>query len=273
MKYNCLIRVVLLVGVLFVTSCEDKYNAGYQAGYHNAGGDYQRGYEAGRGVGIAEVQPQIKEAYDKGYAAGYTTGFEAARPGTGREPTGVWLYLTLGAAILGMAKIVISLVAFTLLLIFRSQNAYEIAAKAMVTSLSALFLFWLYNSLTIGFATTLDEIFLSAGAGSFLSKLAWGLVGGGGMYGFLWLLESLVKQTKGRRNLQAICIFISSFVAAVLTMFFFSLLRVPNLHAYLFFDLIFGVAIGGVIFIVRTVIRMGDHEAGETVASNPGSPR
>ncbi|MBM3744975.1 MAG: hypothetical protein FJW34_04170 [Acidobacteria bacterium] len=253
MKSIRLIGVVPFVGALFLAAC-----------------DYQRGYDAGREAGAAEVRAQIKNAYDEAYHAGYTAGFEAARPGTGRRPTGVWLYLTLGAAILGMAKIVVSLVVFTLLLILRSQNPYETAAKAIVTSLSALVLFWLSNSLTIGFSTTLDAIFLSAGAGNTLGKIVWGLIGAGGMYAFLRVLEYLIKHTEEHRNLQAICVFVSSFVAAVLTLFFFSFRRVPNLHVYLFFDLILGVAIGGVLFIVRTVIGMGDPKSTRTPWVYPG---
>lgn len=269
MAYFCrtLTLCLLWLGVFLLPACEPnkrditntpEYKAGYHSGYERGlteGNDFKRGYEAGREAGIAEARPQIlKEGYD----AGYADGFEAARPGTSGRPTGLWRFLILGAALLGVIKILGSLVLFTLIVILKSQNSYETTAKALVTSLSLIVIFWLSHSLTIGFSTTLEEIFLKGGAETTLGKIFWGTVGTLGMYVFLYTLEILVKRTQGHRNLQAICVFVSSFAALVLAPFFLSLHRVPNLQAYIFFDVILGVIIGGVLFIVRTVIRMGD---------------
>lgn len=266
---RALIACLISLGAFLLTGCEpsqrditntQEYKAGYEAGYKrglNEGNDFKRGYEAGRDAGIEEARPQIRK---EGYDIGYADGFDAARPGTSGRPTGLLRFLIIGAALLGMIKILGSLVVFTLIVIFKSQNSYETTAKFLVTTLSVIVLFWLSHSLTIGFSTTLEEIFLKGGAGSTLGKTLWGAVGAMGMYVFLYTLEMLVKRTKGHRNLQAICVFVSSFAALVLVPFFLSLYRVPNLQAYVFFDVILGVIIGGVLFIVRTVISMGDQQ-------------
>lgn len=215
--------------------------------------EYKAGYQSGLNEGL-----RIGDTYQHGYNDGYAEGFRAARPGRGGHLTGLWKYVAVVAAYIGMVKILGALIIFTLALIFESANGTEIFAKIFVSNLALIVLYWLSYSLTIGFSGALEGWLLRPGAEGGLEKIILGLFGAFGMYMFLWLLELLGEKTEGHRVVQSICIFASTFATAVLIGFFYALHKVPDIHIYLFFDVILGVVMGGVLFIVRTLLRLSD---------------
>lgn len=246
-RYVFLMYAILIVcSVALMTGCDspeiDRYSREFKSGY-------QEGYDKGLTEGN-----EFKQGYDKGYVE----GFESARPGSGGHPTGIWRILAIAASVLGLSKIILSLLIFTVYVVFRSETWHETTAKAIVTSLALLVLFWLSNSLTIGFTSTLDDLFLKAGAGNPIMKIVWGVLGIIGMYALLSVLWNVAKKIEGHPYFQAFCVFISTMCTTILIEFFVSLKRVPDLHRYLIYDLILGVVIGGILYIVKTVFNMGD---------------
>jgi hypothetical protein len=235
--------VILLIGLASGASCETD-SAAYQRG-HAVG--YQEGYQKGR-EGLDTERTQS-------YQDGFKAGFEAARPSAGTtKPAGVLGTVSIIVMILGMLKIIGSLVFFILILMMDSTLRSERIAKILATSLAALVVFWMSHISSVGVSERLANIVLKPAATTVVGKILSGVLAAALAWLALWLLERLVQASERKAELQTLLVFAASALVAVLIPFFVSLLSAPDINSYRFFDLIVGVVLGGVFWLVQRLL-------------------
>lgn len=184
-------------------------------------------------------------------------------------PTGVWRIVSNLVVLLGVLKIVLSLGIFTIRLIVDSKSESERWAKMVATSLGVLVVFWIVNSIFVGFTRPIEQYLLSPASTSPIGKLLSGMLAG-----FLtWLsfrcLEILVISLYGHRYLQTLFAFASSACLATIAPVLLSFYSVSNVNAYHFFDVIFGVVIGGFAWIIHSLLwedSLADNEGAKHAA-------
>ena len=219
--------------------CSDTSN--YNAGYAN-------GFVQGR---AASDSAQRASGYEEGFRA----GFAEARPGSlGSVPTGVWKVVSILIAVLGILKIVGSLVLFTVILIVRGRSDLERFAKMLATTLGVIIVFWITNSLTNGFAKTFSDIALSPAGTSPGAKTSAGIIAAGVTYLSFWILEVAAKISRNHDYVETLLVLFSSGLVTILVPLFISLHSVPNINAYRLFDCILGVVIGGLAWVVHRLL-------------------
>lgn len=212
-------------------------------------------YSRGFNDGAESARATADTAREEGHRAGFKEGFETARPPSGiTPPKGAWLTASIVAMILGMVKIILSFVIFILILIVRSASWPERAAKIIATSLAVILVFWLSNSLTLGFSRSVNDIILAPASTTALGKLGTGVLAAIIMWALLWVLDTLASASRGHAYLQTGYVLVSTSVVTILIPIFLSLEDVPNIFGYRFFDLILGVVVGGVCWIVQRLL-------------------
>lgn len=178
-------------------------------------------YYRGRADGIAETQGQAAVAREEGRQLGFKQGYEAARPPAATAaPQGLMRTASLVVMVLGMVKIVLSLAVFVLLLILDSVSGFERFAKMLATSLGMVIVFWLSNSVTVGFSRPLTEAILAPAASTPLGKLITGLVAAVVIWGGLWFLEFIGQASEGHMYVQTAFVLIASAIISVLVPLF-----------------------------------------------------
>lgn len=233
---HALACVVLLTLAACGESSQDAYSRGFQNGYDAAKIDESAAREEGR-------------------QTGYKQGYETARPPNGvMPPPGGWLVVSTVAMILGMAKVVLSLVVFTIAIIIQSASWPERMAKIIATSLAVILVFWLSSGITVGFSRPIYALILAPGGTSPLTKLAIGLAAAVGMWLLLWALDFLVSSSKGHVYLQTLYVVLSTAIVTILVPTFLSLRDTPNVFGYRVFDLAVGIVLGGVCWIVQRLL-------------------
>lgn len=228
----------LFIGLAAISlvSCESDSSA-YKRGWSD-------GYQAG-------VEYERVHAYQDGYQA----GFEAARPSnTTTQPAGVFRIIYIVVTILGMVKIVVWLLIFISVLIHDSKEKSERMAKIIAIPLATLVVIWLSNISTAGFSEQLRDIALVPTPTIFGFKLLIGLAAAAGMWAGLCMVEFAFLLSEDSATIGTFFVFIASAVISIFVPFFVSLFSAPNINAYLFFDLIFGVLIGGAFWLVRRLL-------------------
>jgi hypothetical protein len=231
--------MILLVGLAFVASCETDSAA------------YKRGYSDGYQQGGAGVDSERAKSYQDGFKA----GFEAARPSAGTtQPTGVLRTLSIVVFILGMVKIVFSLIFFIVILMLDSKLRSERVAKILATTLAALVVFWVSHISSVGISERLSDIALVPAATTGVGKVLVGVLAAALAWLSLWLLERMVQGSEGQAEVQTLLVFAASTLVAVLIPFFVSLLSAPNISSYRFFDCIIGVVLGGVFWLIQRLL-------------------
>lgn len=235
--------MISLIGLASVTSCESDSAA------------YKRGYSAGYQEGSAGLESQRAESHQAGFKAGYEAGFEAARPSARTtQPAGFLKTVSIVVMVFGMVKIVFSLVFFIGILILDSTIWTERFAKILATTLAALVVFWVSHISSVGLSDRLSEVALGPAATTLVAKVGVGLLAAALAWLSLWLLERVVQESKGRAELQTLLVFVASVVVAVLIPFFVSLFSAPNITSYRFFDVIVGVVLGGIFWILQRLL-------------------
>lgn len=235
--------MILLIGLTSATSCESD-SAAYRRGYST-------GYQEGKSEGRQGLESERTQSYNDGFKA----GFEAARPSAGTsQPTGFRKTLSTVVMMLGMGKIVFSLIFFVVILMFDSPLRSERIAKILATTLAALVVFWVSHISSVGIAERLSDILLKPAATTAIGKILLGLLAAVLVWLCLWLLERWVQASEGNAEVQTFLVFAASALVSVLIPFFVSLLDAPNINSYRFFDLIVGVVIGGVFWLVQRLL-------------------
>lgn len=238
----CTTLMMLLIGLASV-ACETD-SAAHQRGYSEG---YQQGYQEGR----AGLDSERTQSYQDGFKA----GFEAARPSSGTtQPTGFLRTLSIVVMILGMVKIVFSLIFFIVILMLDSTVWTERVAKILATSLAALVVFWVSHISSVGLSERLSDIVLKPAVTTAVGKVLVGVLAATLAWLSLWLLERMVQESEGQAKVQTLLVFAASAVLAVLIPFFVSLWSAPNISSYRFFDLIFGIVLGGVFWLVQRLL-------------------
>lgn len=239
------IRAILLGSlVIMMASCAESESSAYK-----------RGYSDGQKSGAEAVREDTAAVREQGRQAGFKEGFEAARPTAGTTaPAGVWRAVSIIIMILGMVKIVLSLVVFILLLILDSPSRHEKLAKMVATSLGTIVVFWLSNTFTVGFSQPLIDVLLGPAAGTSTSKLLTGLAAALFTWAGLWAIELIVGWSEEHIYVQTVLVFLASAIVSILIPLFFSMHNVPNINGYLFFDLVLGVVIGGILWVVHRLL-------------------
>jgi len=229
----------------------EKYRLGFKEGYGKGlatDADYHQGFEHGYEHGFDNGKLEGSET-------GYEKGFTAARPGHATEPpTTLGRRLQIVVVILACAKVIVALLTVTTLLIFDSDYRTETVGKSLVAVASFLVLMWLMSSFTVGFTEPLRDVLYLSGQVSVGRKLIWGLGGAIVMFGFLLGAEHVLRCTAGHHFMQGLCVFVLSFATATLLPVFISLHHVPNLGAYLIVDIVWGVLVGGILYVAFVLL-------------------
>jgi len=241
---SAFVRVILLASLVIpIASCESEGDA------------YKRGYAEGHRRGVTDAQADTAAAREEGRLAGFKEGYEAVRPTAApTAPTGARLALSIIVTILGMAKIVLSLLMFSLLLILDSSSSVERLAKMIATSLAMIVVFWLSNTFTVGFSQPLTDALLGPASNTPTGKLLTGLVAAVVTWAGLWTLEGVAKRSEDHAYVQTGLVFMASVIVSILVPLFVSMHSVPNINGYRFFDLILGVVMGGTLWLVHRLL-------------------
>jgi len=242
------LRTGTLIGILALAACGESPDDAYR-----------RGFRVGQDVAQARLEDARDEGHRAGLAEGYRAGYEAARPPSGlAPPKGPWRTVSMVATIVGLAKIILSFVAFALILIVKSSSWFERSAKIIATSLSVIIIFWLSSSLTVGFSRPVADIMLAPGATTAFGKIAMGTLAAVLMWVMLWTMTRLISKSKGHLYLQLAYVMVSAAVVTILLPVFLWLESAPNLFGYQVVDLTFGVVIGGVWWIVQRLATLAE---------------
>ena len=222
---------------------------------------YTLGYEEGRADGKKAESDNFKNGYNKGYVAGY----EAVRPGAGSRLDSPGTAVAITIALFGFLKIAAVIAWFTGTLIRRSSSNYELSAKILATALAFIVLFWFENSLSVGFSTTLDDVLFRGAMPARDGKIFWGMAGAIGAYSLFGSARLLIRFTRNKPAYETFCVFSASFILAIVLHFGVALVLVPNLNRYLFSDIMIGVTIGGLFYIIKSKIQAaaGDGDLNE----------
>src|SRR5688572_5318043 len=122
----------------------------------------------------------------------------------------LWDQLSVVIVGLAMAKIVLSLVAFTIHLIVKSPTSEETWAKAITTSLSVVVIVWVTNAIIPAFDASASQLLRASADSDPMAKLKAGAVAGGCTYVGFWILEGLATASLGYRYVQTLLVFIAS---------------------------------------------------------------
>ena len=166
----------------------------------------------------------------------------------------IWRVASQVITFVGLAKIVLSLVVFTLSLIVKSSTDSERWAKVVATSLSVLVLFWITNSLSVDLGRNTQALLLAPAAGTPTGKLLAGAVAAACTWAFFWFLEKLARAVEDNRYIQTCLVFVSSGVVAVIVPVFLAIYAIQDLNQYRVFDVVLGVVIGGLVWIVHRLL-------------------
>lgn len=212
--------------------------------------DYQRGYQAGH----AEARDKIyNEVYAKAEKAGYSDGFNKAYPGyttVSSQPYAfVYKLLVWG----GLAKILLSLVAVNLHVVFSGESVEEILGKILYSALgigAAVFLITIIPA-----ATETWDFLLIAPPQSVFWQIA--IAFGSTVFGYLFLdaVFRFLSSQHSPTMLAWSAFLLSSCLTLLLPTSYSLFTKVPNIAAYTTSLVLCGILVGGIYLVAQSFVR------------------
>lgn len=212
--------------------------------------DYKRGYQAGH----AEAKEKIyDEVYAEAQRAGYSDGFKKAYPGSTTVSTQPYAFVYKLLVWGGLAKILLSLVAVNIGVVFSGKSVEEFFGKALYSALgigAAVFLITIIPA-----ATETWDYLLIAPPQSIFWKI--GIAFGSAVFGYFFL-DAVFRFLSAHHSptmLAWSAFLLSGCLTLLLPMSYGLFTKVPDISAYITSLVLSGMLVGGVYLVAHSLVR------------------